>query len=456
MNTMSVTALVLGGGGSRGAYEIGVWRALREHGEAFSVVTGTSVGALNGAIIAQDDYDLAVDVWSTITTEMILSIDSSSCDKTLRERLSRFGLFAREIAANKGADSTPLRTLLYRVLDEDKIRASAMRFGLVTVKLPELSPRALFADEIPRGELIDYILASAACFPAMQKQVIGDKAYIDGGYFDNLPIELASRGGAEHVIAVDVHGIGICRRPENVDHARIHLITTAWNLGSILLFDAANARRNMELGYLDTLKSFGKLDGKLYALEKGEAAKLRPATERLHAAFDHHFPPAKRGAIGLYDLLRLRTLRFMKNLYRGLDAPPQLKSNRRRAGEIDLHLAAVENAARVFDVSPTKIYTARCFEEAIRDAYAATDLPDPSRLEAILAADTAPRRAERLLAEAESITSARVARYLGELLSRPSVSQALLVAAATALPAEFQAALYIRALSADPVLPLSC
>ncbi len=454
---MSVTALVLGGGGSRGAYEIGVWRALRQRNEDFSVVTGTSVGALNGAIIAQDDYDLAVDIWSSITTEMILSIDAAPGDRTLRERLSRFGLFAREIAANHGADSTPLRTLLYRVLDEEKIRASKLRFGLVTVKLPELSPRALFADEIPRGDLIDYILASAACFPAMQKQVIGDASYIDGGYFDNLPIDLAARGGADRMLAVDVHGVGVYRRPENVDQSRIHLISTAWNLGSILLFDAESARRNIELGYLDTRKSFGELDGRLYAFEKGGAADLRPATERLHAAFDRLFPPSRRGAIGRYDLLRLRALRFLKNLYRGMEAPLSLKTGRSVADEAVLHLAAAENAARVFDVSPTKIYAPHELEDAVCAAYHGTELPDPSRLEAILAeAATAPERAERLLGEVESLTPARTARYIGEVLSRPAPSQAFLTAAATALPSEFLAALYARTLLSPESGALSC
>ena len=55
--------LVLGGGGSRGAYEIGVWRAARELKIDFDVVTGTSIGALNGALVVQGDYDFAVDVY---------------------------------------------------------------------------------------------------------------------------------------------------------------------------------------------------------------------------------------------------------------------------------------------------------------------------------------------------------------------------------------------------------
>ena len=53
---MSKTAVVLAGGGSRGAYQIGVWKALRELGIEYQLVTGTSVGALNGVLMVQGDF----------------------------------------------------------------------------------------------------------------------------------------------------------------------------------------------------------------------------------------------------------------------------------------------------------------------------------------------------------------------------------------------------------------
>lgn len=54
---MSKTAIVLAGGGSRGAYQLGVWKALREMGVDYQLVTGTSVGALNGTLMVQQDYE---------------------------------------------------------------------------------------------------------------------------------------------------------------------------------------------------------------------------------------------------------------------------------------------------------------------------------------------------------------------------------------------------------------
>ena len=56
-------AFVLSGGGSKGSYQIGVWKALRKMHIKFDIVTGTSVGALNGALITQNTYHKAVKIW---------------------------------------------------------------------------------------------------------------------------------------------------------------------------------------------------------------------------------------------------------------------------------------------------------------------------------------------------------------------------------------------------------
>ena len=56
-------AVVLGGGGSRGSYQIGVWQAMLELGLEYHVVTGTSVGALNGALMAQREFEAAYDLF---------------------------------------------------------------------------------------------------------------------------------------------------------------------------------------------------------------------------------------------------------------------------------------------------------------------------------------------------------------------------------------------------------
>ena len=56
-------ALVLSGGGAKGAYEIGVWKALRKLNIKIDIVTGTSIGAINGAFVVQNKYYRAKRIW---------------------------------------------------------------------------------------------------------------------------------------------------------------------------------------------------------------------------------------------------------------------------------------------------------------------------------------------------------------------------------------------------------
>ena len=67
--------LVLDGGGARGAYQIGAWKALKEAGVKISAVAGTSVGALNGALICMDDMEKAEKIWSEMEFSRVMSVD---------------------------------------------------------------------------------------------------------------------------------------------------------------------------------------------------------------------------------------------------------------------------------------------------------------------------------------------------------------------------------------------
>ena len=77
--------LALEGGGAKGAYQIGAWKALREAGIRFSAVSGTSVGALNGAMIVMDDLQKAEDVWNNIHFSQVMDVD----DEEMRRLMTR-------------------------------------------------------------------------------------------------------------------------------------------------------------------------------------------------------------------------------------------------------------------------------------------------------------------------------------------------------------------------------
>ena len=79
--------IVLEGGGARGAYQIGVWKALREAGVKIRGVAGTSVGALNGALICMDDLEKAEEIWGNMTYSTVFRVDDPMIAK-----LKKFGV----------------------------------------------------------------------------------------------------------------------------------------------------------------------------------------------------------------------------------------------------------------------------------------------------------------------------------------------------------------------------
>ena len=66
-------ALVLCGGGSLGSYEIGAWRFLREKGMTFDIVTGTSIGAINGALVVTGEFEKAETLWNTVEADHVIN-----------------------------------------------------------------------------------------------------------------------------------------------------------------------------------------------------------------------------------------------------------------------------------------------------------------------------------------------------------------------------------------------
>jgi len=271
-------AIVLGGGGSRGGYQIGVWEALRELEIDYQIVTGCSVGALNGAMMAQGDYEAARRMWENLTTGDVIDtqVDVAAAEAGA-ERLS-FAKFLVESLKKGGADFSPLAETVAQVVDEQKCRESGVDFGLVTVKYPSMKPLLLWKEDIPEGKLQDYMLASAACFPAFRVQKIDGEQFVDGSYYDVMPVNMALARGADEVIAVNLEGIGISRKTHR-EKQRVITIGSHRDLGNFLIFDGERAKRLMRLGYLDTMRKFGRYEGFGYTFELGESVKNTLAME---------------------------------------------------------------------------------------------------------------------------------------------------------------------------------
>ena len=325
-------ALVLAGGGARGSYQVGVWRALTELGWNPQIITGTSVGSLNGAMFALDLYETARDMWTSIRSQDVMELPEET------RNLTELHQFLRDVVRAGGMDVTPLEEIVERVLDEDALRASPIRFGLVTVEKRGLKPRELPLEEIPKGKVKDYLLASAACFPALRAKQIDGVQFLDGGYRDNMPTGLAQKMGAEELVCVDLEGVGITL--PNRTGLPTTMVRSYWELGDILHFDPDTARRNIELGYYDTLRAFGRLRGCAYAVAKNEQ------TAQDAAAFRQRFDAVQKAVKAKYPVT--------------LTADLALKL----ANMQDAWLAPLEAAAEDVGVDPTRYYTVETLAKA--------------------------------------------------------------------------------------------
>lgn len=271
----SETALVLGGGGAKGAYEVGAIAALDELGIKAGSVFGTSVGALHAAMYAQGSMDAAAALWDNIRLSDVVSEESLAIAddaENIFDHPEKLLEFITRYAQKKGVDVSPLMDILHKLIDEDKIRRSGVHLGIVTTRFPSLAMVEKRLEEMETDSLIDWLMASASCFPIFPMKQVGGDRYIDGGFCDNTPVEMAVRSGARDIVAID---IGKHRSHTQYDRRpNITYIRTSQPLGGLLTLDSALSARNRILGYNDVMRAFGRMRGVSYSFDAVDAQAL--------------------------------------------------------------------------------------------------------------------------------------------------------------------------------------
>lgn len=334
-------ALVLSGGGSKGSYQIGVWKALRELNIKIDIVTGTSAGALNAALITQNSYRTAVKTWKKINLDILFGEDTIEPDKTV----DLYKLYGENFIKNGGMDTSKIENIINESLNKRKFYKSKINFGLVTYNLSNKKPIQLTKKEIKKELLDDYLMASATCFPAFKKKEINGEKYIDGGYFDNLPINLAIKMGAEEIIAVDLNAPGIKQIPTK--KVKTITIKPKNKLTNFLNFHEEGSKRNIKLGYNDTMKAFHKLEGNKYTFKKGHIEKNNLMYQETYLHI-------------LNKILRFKNA--TKEFYSQLKISDVTKENIQEK----LLLRVMELVAKDFNLDETTIYTYRSFNRKLK------------------------------------------------------------------------------------------
>ena len=263
---MSHYGLVLAGGGGKGAYQMGAWKALREMNITFDAIAGVSIGSINGALIAQGDFEKAMEMWNGVSIDKGVKITEALPDPENLFSKKNWGALFKEVLRKGGIDASPLAGYIRDYIDEEKIRESGIPLGVVTVQMGQkVSGLELFLEDMPEGELIDYLMASSSIPLVTNIGPEGEK-FLDGGVYDNTPVMTLKKRGYNKLIVIDISNIkGVAH---NLDFSNCQVVYIkpfdTDDLGAAFDFDAELNQKRMQLGYLDTKKAFGHLAGNVY------------------------------------------------------------------------------------------------------------------------------------------------------------------------------------------------
>lgn len=202
--------LVLAGGGGKGAYELGVWKALRELNltKYISVFSGTSIGAFNSVLFAMDEMEKAEKLWEEVTMEKLVPVSKTELIKR------GIGLYiggknlqlAKKFLTDKlehGAISNDGAVeMVEKYLDFDKIKENGRICYAACTKLPNLNTKYFRINDYDNETAKKIVLASAS-LPLIydSTEIFGEK-YIDGGIADNIPIQPVYGEGCDIIIVV--------------------------------------------------------------------------------------------------------------------------------------------------------------------------------------------------------------------------------------------------------------
>lgn len=336
-------ALVLSGGGSKGSYQIGVWKALRKLHIKFDIVTGTSAGALNGALITQNTFHKAIKIWKNINLKLLFGSENTK-GINQNNTLNLYKMYGNNFLKHGGMEVKELENLIDKTIKKEKFYHSPINYGLITFNITQKKAVAIEKKEIPKEKLTDYLIASASCYPAFKKKEIDGIKYIDGGIIDNLPINLAIKMGATDIIAVDLRAPGIKQIPTK--KANIIIIKPNNKLTNFLRFDKYGAKRNIKLGFNDTMKKFGKLEGNKYTFKK------------------NHTKKNKKELIDTYKYIIIQVLNTKKATEKFIETT-KLPINLENLSN-KLFLKIMEETGKSLKIEETKIYSYKKFNRTIK------------------------------------------------------------------------------------------
>lgn len=369
--------LALEGGGAKGAFHMGAARAFFEEGYRFDGVVGTSIGAINGAVIAQGDFEKGYNWWTKIDISTIFDIEKAHIQKFMNRNIDRKTLTyilstMKNIVQNRGIDTKKMKEILSSIIDEDKLRKSHTDFGMVTVSISDLKPLNLYKEDIPNGKMINYLMASAN-FPVFRIEPLEGRYYIDGGFYDNCPINLLVKKGYTEVIAIRTLGMAPVQKVKNKNIKIVNIIPSQ-NLGTVLNFDNNLIQTNLKMGYCNAMRFIKELKGRKYYIEP---------TYTEEELFYKLSSISKNEINELGRMMKLPSMESRKLLFEKiLPGISKIISTQPSSNYEDIVIGILEYMAEKRQIERYKVYTFNNFVTVIKNAdWKSTNYPNNSILE---------------------------------------------------------------------------
>lgn len=245
-------ALVLEGGGAKGAYEAGVLKALEDNGLKFRAVSASSIGSLNAGFYLSRDAKALWDFWENLNVyecfeKEIADFVSSKDDMNFSEKFKVFS----KIIKDKGVNTSFLKNVLEDRLSFDKILENSDYFYISTFNLSNLKGELVEVRDIGEEKLTDYLIASSSFLFLKKKEIEGD-TYLDGAFSNNLPFEIfLEKEDVDRIFIIEIEGIGIKNILPKDSKKTIYNIKASEELTKSYDFSKESIKRSMDLGYKD-------------------------------------------------------------------------------------------------------------------------------------------------------------------------------------------------------------
>jgi len=233
--------LVLGGGGGKGAYQIGVWKALREYktDKYINYISATSIGSLNSLLFVDGDLNKAINIWENISKEVALT------KKSFKDIIVKKSLYSREGFID----------LADKYINFDKVSNSRTKIWVVATPVSKNvkgAPTNFCLSGKSKEEIMNIVLASSAIPVVFEPVYINGIKYRDGYMIDNNPVRILKDQGCKLIFVVPLKEYSIARECADEDTTVVDFVSGYNDYGIIdgtLDFVGDRAKMRINHGY---------------------------------------------------------------------------------------------------------------------------------------------------------------------------------------------------------------